>query len=45
MARIVMPGELLTLAKLESNQNQGEDYFNFAEIVKRVDAKAATLKS
>lgn len=31
-----MVGELLTLAKLESNQNQGEDYFNFAEIVKRV---------
>jgi two-component system OmpR family sensor kinase len=31
-----MVGELLTLAKLESNQSQGEDYFNFAEIVKRV---------
>jgi two-component system OmpR family sensor kinase len=31
-----MVGELLTLAKLESNRSQGEDYFNFAEIVKRV---------
>lgn len=31
-----MVGELLTLAKLESNQSRGEDYFNFAEIVKRV---------
>ena len=31
-----MVGELLTLAKLESNQSQGEDYFNFAEIVKQV---------
>ncbi|MGH6827714.1 MAG: HAMP domain-containing sensor histidine kinase [Rhizomicrobium sp.] len=31
-----MVGELLTLAKLESNQGQGEDYFNFAEIVKQV---------
>lgn len=31
-----MVGELLTLAKLESNQHQGEDYFNFAEIVKHV---------
>jgi two-component system, OmpR family, sensor kinase len=31
-----MVGELLTLAKLESNQTQGEDYFDFAEIVKGV---------
>jgi len=31
-----MVGELLTLAKLESNQSRGEDYFNFAEIVKSV---------
>lgn len=31
-----MVGELLTLAKLESSQSQGEDYFNFAEIVKQV---------
>jgi two-component system, OmpR family, sensor kinase len=31
-----MVGELLTLAKLESNQSQGEDYFDFAEIVKQV---------
>jgi len=31
-----MVGELLTLAKLESNQNQGEDYFDFAEIVRGV---------
>ena len=31
-----MVGELLTLAKLESGQSQGEDYFNFAEIVKAV---------
>jgi two-component system OmpR family sensor kinase len=31
-----MVGELLTLAKLESGQSRGEDYFNFAEIVKAV---------
>ena len=31
-----MVGELLTLAKLESGQAKGEDYFNFAEIVKAV---------
>ena len=31
-----MVGELLTLAKLESGQRRGEDYFNFAEIVKNV---------
>ena len=31
-----MVGELLTLAKLESGQSKGEDYFNFAEIVKAV---------
>ena len=31
-----MVGELLTLAKLESGQSKGEDYFNFAEVVKAV---------
>lgn len=31
-----MVGELLTLAKLESGQARGEDYFDFAEIVKAV---------
>lgn len=31
-----MVGELLTLAKLESGQSRGEDYFDFAEIVKAV---------
>jgi two-component system OmpR family sensor kinase len=31
-----MVGELLTLSKLESGQSRGEDYFNFAEIVKAV---------
>lgn len=31
-----MVGELLTLAKLESGQSRGEDYFNFAEIVRAV---------
>jgi len=31
-----MVGELLTLAKLESNQNPDEDYFDFAEVVKAV---------
>ena len=31
-----MVGELLTLAKLESGQSRGEDYFNFAEIVRGV---------
>ncbi len=31
-----MVGELLTLAKLESGQSKGEDYFDFAEIVKAV---------
>jgi two-component system OmpR family sensor kinase len=31
-----MVGELLTLAKLESGQSRGEDYFNFAEVVKAV---------
>jgi two-component system, OmpR family, sensor kinase len=43
-----MVGELLTLAKLESNQSQGEDYFDFAEIVKQVvdDARyEATAKN
>jgi two-component system OmpR family sensor kinase len=31
-----MVGELLTLAKLESGQTRGDDYFNFAEVVKGV---------
>ncbi len=31
-----MVGELLTLSKLESGQSRGEDYFNFAEIVRAV---------
>jgi len=31
-----MVGELLTLAKLESGQSRGEDYFDFGEIVKAV---------
>jgi two-component system OmpR family sensor kinase len=31
-----MVGELLTLAKLESGQSRGEDYFDFAEVVKAV---------
>ncbi|HEY4275303.1 MAG TPA: ATP-binding protein [Rhizomicrobium sp.] len=31
-----MVGELLTLSKLETGQSRGEDYFNFAEIVKAV---------
>ncbi|HKD48731.1 MAG TPA: ATP-binding protein [Rhizomicrobium sp.] len=40
-----MVGELLTLAKLESSQSQGDDYFNFAEIVKQVveDARYEAL--
>ena len=31
-----MVGELLSLAKLESNSGDGEDYFNFAEVVESV---------
>lgn len=31
-----MVGELLTLAKLESGQEHGEEYFNFAAVVKAV---------
>ncbi len=31
-----MVGELLTLSKLESGQSRGEEYFNFAEIVRGV---------
>jgi two-component system, OmpR family, sensor kinase len=31
-----MVGELLTLSKLESGQSRGEEYFNFAEIVRAV---------
>lgn len=31
-----MVGELLTLSKLESSQSRGEDYFNFAEVVRSV---------
>ena len=31
-----MVGELLSLAKLESNPDDGEDYFNFAEVVESV---------
>jgi two-component system OmpR family sensor kinase len=31
-----MVGELLTLAKLESGQSRGEDYFDFAEVVRAV---------
>ena len=31
-----MVGELLTLSKLESGQSRGEDYFNFAEVVRAV---------
>lgn len=31
-----MVGELLSLAKLESNPDDGEDYFNFADVVESV---------
>jgi two-component system OmpR family sensor kinase len=44
-----MVGELLTLAKMESGQSRGEDYFDLAEVVKaviqdaRYEATAKTL--